>query len=278
MSKSHSPRLFTIPGPRGPVAVACWGDGPPLLLLSGLGSGRRIWGEFPSVLARRFTVIAPDNRGIGGSHRGDPFTIAGAAEDAALALSECRFSSAAVLGVSLGGIIACHLAAGHPGTVTRLAALSCGARCTPFNRRLARFFELITTRMAPAEAAECLMTFAFGAAFTDRFPGYVEQAESLWTPEPEDLPGVAAQIAAIGSDWDLRPLLASIACPALAVGGELDPIVPLAAVQELAESIPGCRFRIVNGAAHSVLAEGGPILVQEISDFLAGGPTRTGPA
>jgi len=252
------------------VAVARWGSGPPLLLLSGLGSGRKIWGELPSLLARRFTVIAPDNRGIGGSREGEPFSLEGSARDAALAVRECGFSSTAVLGVSLGGLIACQLAGAHPGLVSRLAAVSCGAHNTPFNRRLARFFELITTRMAPAEAAECLMTFAFGAAFADRFPGFVDQAAALWTVEPEDLPGVAAQITALKDDWDLRPVLAAVTCPALAVAGELDPIVPLSASQELAAAIPGCRFRVVPGAAHSVLAEGGPVVIQEISDFLAG--------
>ena len=113
------------------------------------------------------------------------------------------------------------------------------------------------------------MTFAFGAAFTDRFPAFVDQAAALWTPAPDDLPGITAQIAALRTNWDLRPLLRGIACPTLVVAGEVDPVVPLAASRELAEAIPGARLRVVPGAAHSVLAEGGPQLLREVSDFLA---------
>jgi len=79
------PVAKSVAGPRGAVGYERWGDAAPLLLLAGLGSRARLWGELPRLLSDRFTVLAPDNRGVGGSRGGDPFSLEGAADDAALA-------------------------------------------------------------------------------------------------------------------------------------------------------------------------------------------------
>lgn len=258
-----------VEGPRGRVAYELWGSGPALVLLAGLGSRARLWGELPRVLADRFTVLAPDNRGVGGSRGGEAFTLEGAADDAAAVVADAGFSTAGVVGVSMGGLIACHLAARHSARVDRLVVASCAARLTPGHRRVLRVFELLFTRLAPAEAAEVLMAFAFGGSFADRFPGFVDQAARLWTLDPEDLPGALQHVAHLRSGWDLRPQAAAIASPTLVVAGELDPIVPASLTRELAAAIPEARFREVPDAAHSVLAEGGATLLNEIVEFLS---------
>ncbi|HVN75160.1 MAG TPA: alpha/beta hydrolase [Thermoanaerobaculaceae bacterium] len=259
----------TVEGPRGPVAYQRTGSGAPVLLLAGLGSRARLWGELPRVLSDRFTVLAPDNRGVGGSRGGAPFTLDGAADDAALVVADAGLGAAGVLGVSMGGLVACRLAVRHPDAVHRLAVASCAARLTPSHRRVMRFFELAFTRLEPAEAAEAFMAFAFGSAFADRFPGFVDQAARLWTLDPEDRPGALAQLHHLGAGWDVRAELATIGCPTLVLAGELDPIVPAAATRELAAAIPEARYREVPGAAHSVLAEGGAALLAEVVEFLS---------
>ena len=263
------PEARIVAGPRGTVAYERWGGGAPLLLLAGLGSRARLWGELPRLLSERFTVLAPDNRGVGGSRGGSPFTLDGAADDGALVLADAGFSSAGVIGVSMGGLIACRLAARHPDAVGRLVVASCGALLTPSHRRVLRFFEVAFTRLEPAEAAEAFMAFAFGSAFADRFPGFIDQAARLWTLDPEDRPGAVGQLQHLKGGWDLRPDLGAIRCPTLALAGELDPIVPAAATREIAAAIPEARYREVPGAAHSVLAEGGSALLNEVVEFLS---------
>ena len=197
------------------------------------------------------------------------FTLDGAADDAALVIADAGFASAGVLGVSMGGLIACRLAARHPASVERLVVASCGARLTPSHRRVLRFFELAFTRLEPAEAAEAFMAFAFGANFADRFPGFVDQAAKLWTLDPEDRPGALQQLEHLQAGWDLRPQLAAIACPTLVLAGEHDPFVAPAATREIAAAIPEARYREVPHAAHSVLAEGGAALLNEVVEFLS---------
>ena len=55
---------------------------------------------------------------------------------------------------------------------------------------------------------------------------------------------------------------------ALIVAGELDPLVAASATRELAAGITDARYREVPKAAHSVLAEGGAALLNEIVAFL----------
>jgi pimeloyl-ACP methyl ester carboxylesterase len=264
-----TPVTRTIVGPRGQIAYELWGSGPAVLLLAGLGSRARLWGELPRVLARRFTVLAPDNRGVGGSRGGDPFTLAGAADDAALVADDAGIRSLALVGVSMGGLVACEVAVRHPALVSHLVVASCAARLTPSHRRVLRFFELAMTRLEPAEAAEALMAFAFAAGFADAYPGFVDQASRLWTLDREDLPGALQQIEHLKAGWDLREAVASIACPTLVLAGELDPLVAAAATRELAAAIPEARYREVPGAAHSVLAEGGAALLAELVEFVS---------
>ncbi len=72
---------FSIEAPNGPISGFEVGEGPPVVLLAGLGSTTRIWGNLPAVMGRNFRVIAIDNRGVGGSAMGRPFTLHGMAED-----------------------------------------------------------------------------------------------------------------------------------------------------------------------------------------------------
>lgn len=257
-----------IDGPRGPIAFQLLGAGPAIVLVAGFASTARLWGELPSLLARRCAVITLDNRGVGGSRAGEPFTLDGAADDLALLAEALGLPSVALLGVSMGGLVAVRTAARHPNSVRRLVAVSCGLRSTPSHQRILRFFELALTRLAPREAADAFMAFAFGAAFADAYPGFVEQAAQLWAPDPGDLPGALCQLAHLRAGFDLSEDARAISCPTLVVAGALDPIVPAASSCELAAAIPGARLREVPEAAHSVLAEGGAQLLDELLDFL----------
>ncbi len=257
-----------IAGPRGPIGYQLVGQGPALALLAGLGSTARLWGELVGMLARRCTVVAIDNRGVGGSRGGGPFTLTGAADDLAHLARHLSLARLSVLGVSMGGLVAVRAAARHPTLVHRLVAVSCGLRSTPSHSRVLRFFELALTRLSPAEAAEALMAFAFSSTFADAYPGFVDRAARLWSPDSADLPGALDQLTHLRAGFDLGEDARTVTCPTLVIAGGLDPIVPAAATRELAGAIPGAMYRELPAAAHSVLAEGGPQLLEEILTFL----------
>jgi pimeloyl-ACP methyl ester carboxylesterase len=58
-----------------------------------------------------------------------------------------------------------------------------------------------------------------------------------------------------GFTIDLFPELPNIRCPTLVLGGELDPITPVADSQDIAAAIPQVELRIFEGAGHGVFRD-----------------------
>ncbi|HET9692210.1 MAG TPA: alpha/beta fold hydrolase, partial [Acidimicrobiales bacterium] len=110
-------------------------DGPPLLLVMGLGAQMTAWTpEFRAALvARGFRVVHFDNRDVGRSTWFDaagvpdlaallsgtatfepPYLLADMADDAVAVLDDLGIAAAHVVGASMGGMIAQAIAVGHP--------------------------------------------------------------------------------------------------------------------------------------------------------------------
>jgi 3-oxoadipate enol-lactonase len=87
------------------------GSGPPLLFISGTGGDLRVKPNvFSGPFAKAFDLLAYDQRGLGGSSKPDRrYTMADYADDAAALMDHVGWSSALVVGVSFGGMVAQEL-------------------------------------------------------------------------------------------------------------------------------------------------------------------------
>ena len=110
------------------------GEGPPLLLMHGLGSSLRIWDPVRPLLEKRMDVIALDLPGHGGS----PAPLPQASSPKALTLTVAAFldrlgiQTAHLAGDSLGGWLALELAKiGRARSVTALSWAGLWRRRTP---------------------------------------------------------------------------------------------------------------------------------------------------
>jgi pimeloyl-ACP methyl ester carboxylesterase len=124
-----------IPGARkhavetnsGRAAFIKAGSGPPLILLHGLGTTSETWGPTIRTLMDRFTVLAPDLAGHGQSS-GRP--LRGSVEPLAQALdglcAQQELETAAVVGHSLGGLVAIRFAFNHPDRMRQLVLVDAG--------------------------------------------------------------------------------------------------------------------------------------------------------
>jgi 3-oxoadipate enol-lactonase len=83
------------------------GDGPPLLFISGTGGDLRVKPNvFDGPLAKRFDMLAYDQRGLGQSEKPDlPYSMADYSDDAAALMASQGWDEAAVIGVSFGGMV-----------------------------------------------------------------------------------------------------------------------------------------------------------------------------
>ncbi len=259
---------FLFTGPSGPIAGSIVGDGPCLTLIAGLGSTRNLWGELPGLLARKSTVVTLDSRGIGGSRGGSAFTADGAAEDVWAALDHLGIQSTALLGASLGGLIALRAALSCPDRVDRMVIASTAARMTSHGRRSIGLLRDMLTHFPPETFGRSLMTLGFAPPFHRRLPGFVDQAAQLYGLDPADVPGALAQAEHMLKGWDDRKTLQNLEVPALVLAGRRDSVVAWEDTAEIAEHLPHAEFICANDAGHSVLAEGGKDLFESVVTFL----------
>ncbi len=105
--------LFTLPdGDR--LYYEVHGAGPPLLLVSGLSGLGSFWSVHVPVLARRYTVVVHDHRGIG---RSSPSRVVASidqmADDVRALADHLGIDRAHLIGHSAGGAIGQTLAVAH---------------------------------------------------------------------------------------------------------------------------------------------------------------------
>jgi haloacetate dehalogenase len=119
----------TVAAEGADIHLRLGGDGPPLLLLHGYPQTSAMWHRVAPGLTGRFTVVAADLRGYGGSARppSDPghhaYSKRVMAADMVQVMAGLGFGSFAVAGHDRGGRVAYRMALDHPAVVTRLAVL-----------------------------------------------------------------------------------------------------------------------------------------------------------
>jgi pimeloyl-ACP methyl ester carboxylesterase len=118
-TKTFESRFVQANGLRQHVVVG--GDGPPLLLVHGWPENWYAWRFLMPELAKNYTVVAVDQRGIGLTEKtSDGYDAATLADDLAELMTELGHERFAVVGHDTGYIIGYALAADHRDRVDRL--------------------------------------------------------------------------------------------------------------------------------------------------------------
>lgn len=221
-------------------------DAPVVLLMGSLGSTLGMWDAQVPALAERFRVVRYDTRGHGRSPVPDgPYALDDLVDDAVALLDRLGVRSAAVVGLSLGGMTAMRLAIRDPERVSRLALLCTSAALGPasaWHERAATVRAEGTGAVAPTVVGRWL-TEAGRAADPER----TAALERMVAATPSE--GYAACCEAIAA-MDLRDDLPGISAPTVAIAGADDPSTPPAHLRDIVAAVPGSRLVVLPGAAH----------------------------
>ena len=211
------------------------GAGPPVVLLHGLSGSCRWWRFTTPALARRYSVHVPELVGFGGSRRpGRQPDVPELADVMAQWLVEMGLTDIALVGHSMGGQIALHIAAQHH-MPDRLVLVSASGLPREWSLRDAGRF-----------VARALPPRSWGK------PAFVPTiAADALRAGPRALLLAARHL--LGDD--VTPLLPLISCPTLLIWGELDPVVPLKHGRAMFERIAGARLVVLRDAAHNPMAD-----------------------
>jgi 3-oxoadipate enol-lactonase len=228
------------------------GNGPPLVLLHCLGVDHRFW-DFAAELGRDFTLLRYDLPGHGASAvPAGAYGIEDLSAQVADVLAANGVARAHVAGISLGGLVAQHLAASRLELIDRLILIDTTPRYSD-ELRLMWDERAATARaagVAPMIAALLAIWFSADALARDD-PGVRYVRETLARCPGE---GYALACEALRAA-DLRALAPKIAARTLVVCGDDDIPSFLEAARWLAANIPRAELAWIAGARHASVLE-----------------------
>lgn len=265
-------------------------DGPPLLLVMGLGAQLVAWPEeFVAGFADRyFNVVLFDNRDCGLSTNwndqgpsakdimamfdgGDPvdlpYTMADMAADAAGLIDALELGPTNVVGASMGGMIVQQMAIDFPDKVASLTSIMSTTGHPEFGQPTPEAVAALTSA-GPTErdaALDAMVTDAKIWASPEFFDPEIvrERLAGAW----DRVGGVYAdatirQLAAIMTSGSREPELAKLSVPTLVVHGDTDTLVTTSGGERTAEIIPGAELMLLEGMGHDLP----PIYWQQITE------------
>jgi pimeloyl-ACP methyl ester carboxylesterase len=232
----------TVRSGQADIVYEVVGDGEPLLMIMGFASDARAWMLQTPAFGMRYRCIMPNNRGVGGSTLpGGTCTLDELALDALAVLDELGIERAHVLGVSMGGAIAQHLALKAPERVRSLTLAVTWCAQNPYTERIARFGRATIERLDPEAFTSGLMLFTFTPKFLIEFPEMAAGIEALTLEFFATDQAFYAQMQAL-LDHEVRADLANLELPTLVMVAQRDVMVPPELGRQVAATIPGAEL------------------------------------
>ena len=241
------------------------GEGPPLVLINGLGFGRRGFFKQVPALSRHFSTVTFDVRGERNLEGG----VSDLASDVVALLEHLNVRKAHVLGTSLGGFVAQELAIKRPDLVDRLVLV-----CTSYGRGAPETMsprELMDMIGLPSLSVKRAVRRGLETATSEAYRAkHPEELEQIVRWRLADSPSLSAyyQQMRAGARFDASRDVGSITSPTLVIHGAEDRYVPAANTAALAEAIPDAKLRVLEDAGHLVFIERFADVNREVVTFL----------
>jgi len=228
-------------------------DLPAVVFLHGAGLDHTAWTSQSRWFAHHGrSVLAIDLPGHGGSGGRVPTTIGGLAEVVIDVLDAAGLARTALVGHSLGALIALETAARYPELVRALGLVGAAARI-PVNAAL-----LEASQAALPKAISMIVSWGFGprAIFGPSPSPGLSLTGLAWQVLARAAPGVLhADLTACQTYTDGLESGHRVRCPTVMVIGELDRMTPAGCGHELANAIPDAMAVEFPGIGHMIPME-----------------------
>jgi pimeloyl-ACP methyl ester carboxylesterase len=264
------------------VGITTTGEGPPVVLLHGIGRDRGDWRAVAPALAEHFTVHAIDIEGFGVS---EPWgasvslaSMAQAVRSTLVAVGEHR--PVRLVGNSMGGAVALRIAADAPSEVERLVLISPAG----FGRDAAFGLRLLTV---PVLGAALLaldaspLALRLHALLVDREPTARElAAASAFRLRRRRMRRQYLQVVRDLGAWsgfrdgwrsEVLGALAAAGVPTLVLWGDRDTVLPYAHLAAVRLAVPHAETLPLPGLGHIPQIEQPERIAGLLTDFLTRG-------
>lgn len=223
-------------------------DTPPIWLLHGWAANRHVFDPLAERL-QPAAVVCPNLPGHGNAAYEGRFDLPAIADQYAAQMP----AAVHLLGWSLGGLIALHLAARHPHKVLSLCLTASFAKLQAAPNYPAGLNQPALSKMLPLfqqDYAKYIrqfiqLQFLYSKHHTDLQEAVLAKLTAASAP-----PALADALNAL-SQADARPLLVQIRCPTLLLFGDKDTLTPPRMGEYLQQHLPRSRLQLIPGAVHA---------------------------
>lgn len=241
-----------------------------VVLIHSLGCTHEMWDAQVASLSSRYRCLAYDLRGHGHSSVvDDPATIDDLAADLLGLLDALKISSAHVVGLSFGGMVAQAFAASHPDRMKNLVLMATGPQMPPADSWLQR--AALVRAEGPGELVNTIVERWFTPTFLQSATSEIARIRERFLDI--DRRGYARCCEVI-AETDLRERITSIVAPTLLLFGEDDPVTPPSIAEEMCRVIPNAEMTILPGARHLLNIERAHAVSAQLHTFLASNRVR----
>jgi 3-oxoadipate enol-lactonase len=239
------------------------GKGDPVVLCHGFLDNCSVWKDQAEAIAGKHTVVLYDHRGHGRSDkpRGD-YSVRSLAQDLHGLILGLHLDRAAVVGHSLGGMIALTLALEHPDLVSKLVLVCTTARLVPQLPITGRVMAGMGYLIPYGVFAEKVMKLRVA----DESDEAVGAGSDRVTRTPKHVAYGCGKGLLTG--YDVRRSLSRVKAPTLILAGERDRGAPVAMSRFLHREIKGSRLHIMPGCGHLPMIEKPREFISLLLDFL----------
>lgn len=250
-------------------------NGQTVVLLHGYNFSGESWRGTIDVLAREgFRVIIPDQIGFGRSSKPMiPYTFNDMAINTRRLLQSLGVERAAIVGHSMGGMLASRFAMAYPGVTTHVAMVNqiglTDARPGRGPRYLDDAYRTDTVRPTPNYDAVRRNITRYFVTWKPNYEKYV-RIHWGWTQSPDwarfsQIRAALAQMLSAETvvyDWQ------HIKSKALVIGGDKDTPAYPAQARAVAASIPGAQLELIENIGHCPQLEAPDVFHEKLIRFL----------
>jgi 3-oxoadipate enol-lactonase len=227
------------------------GRGPSLVFIHGWAASHRFWKHQIHFFAKSNQVIAYDLRGHGASEKPEKgYQVSDHVHDLERLLEANHVSQPALVGHSLGGMIALQYTLEHPKSPRALILVGTSPRPVASRMRSIQFNILrLIIRLSRKRAAKFTEKELFAPNVDPELVNWVN-TESLRTPTH-----VILEILEDVKDFDVSSRLSEIDVPTLLLAGEFDTAVEPNMTDQIQMSLPKAKIQLISNAGHNCMLE-----------------------
>lgn len=250
------------------LRVSRRGEGPPLLLVTGVGANIEMWKPLEDALPG-FELVAFDPPGAGHSSRTPlPVRMPRLANIVVSLLDVLGYERVDALGYSFGGALLqqiVHVAPERIGRVVLAGTMSGLGGTIPPGPRV--FAHMLTPYRYYSRRYLAAISPGLYGGRSRREPESIRLHEDARLSSPPSVLGYLWQVAAIWG-WTSVPWLRTIKHQTLVITGDDDPIVRPINARILASLLPNATLKVVPGGGHLVLLDQATDAAPLIAEFL----------